>query len=50
MKEQRKQKEYEELEFRDDFMFGKIMEDKELCRMILKASMNMLKPVRRIQI
>ena len=37
MKEQRKQKEYEELEFRDDFMFGKIMEDKELCRDVLEC-------------
>ena len=25
-------KPYEELEFRDDFMFGKVMQDKELCR------------------
>lgn len=25
-------KSYEELQFTDDFMFGKVMEDKELCR------------------
>ncbi|MCR4788147.1 MAG: Rpn family recombination-promoting nuclease/putative transposase [Lachnospiraceae bacterium] len=37
MKEQRKQKEYEELGFRDDFMFGKVMEDKELCREVLEC-------------
>ena len=37
MKEQRKQKEYEELGFRDDFMFGKVMEDRELCREVLEC-------------
>ena len=30
-------KAYEELEFRDDFMFGKVMEDKRLCREILEC-------------
>ena len=28
-------KRYEELTIADDFMFGKVMEDKGLCRMIL---------------
>ena len=37
MIEQRKQKEYEELGFRDDFMFGKVMEDRELCREVLEC-------------
>ena len=32
-----KQKEYEELGFRDDFMFGKVMEDRELCREVLEC-------------
>ena len=26
-------KPYEELEFRDDFMFGKVMQDKELAKL-----------------
>ena len=43
MKEQRKQKESEELEFRDDFMFGKVMEE-PIFRIILKACMNMWRP------
>ncbi len=30
-------KPYEELEFRDDFMFGKVMEDSELCRDVLEC-------------
>ena len=30
-------KSYDELEFRDDFMFGKTMEDKELCRDVLQC-------------
>ena len=30
-------KKYEELEFRDDFMFGKVMQDKELCRDVLEC-------------
>lgn len=28
---------YEELKFSDDFMFGKVMEDKELCREVLEC-------------
>lgn len=30
-------KRYEELRFTDDFMFGKVMEDKELCREVLEC-------------
>ena len=30
-------KSYEELSFADDFMFGKVMEDKELCRELLEC-------------
>ena len=30
-------KNYEELSFRDDFMFGKVMEDKNLCRDVLSC-------------
>ncbi len=30
-------KPYEELEFRDDFMFGKVMQDNELCREVLEC-------------
>ena len=30
-------KSYEELTFVDDFMFGKVMEDKELCRDLLEC-------------
>ena len=30
-------KSYEELRFSDDFMFGKVMEDKELCREVLEC-------------
>ncbi len=37
MSEKRVTKSYEELEFRDDFMFGKVMEDKELCREVLEC-------------
>lgn len=37
MSEQRKVKSYEELEFRDDFMFGKVMEDIELCHDVLEC-------------
>ena len=40
-KSQRKElpmaKSYEELQFTDDFMFGKVMEDKELCRDVLEC-------------
>ena len=37
MREQWTMKSYEELEFRDDFMFGKVMEDRELCREVLEC-------------
>ncbi len=37
MSEQRKLKKYEELCFRDDFMFGKVMADPELCRRVLEC-------------
>ena len=37
MSDTRAMKSYEELEFRDDFMFGKIMEDKEICREVLEC-------------
>lgn len=30
-------KSYEELQYTDDFMFGKVMEDKELCRDVLEC-------------
>lgn len=30
-------KNYEDLVFTDDFMFGKVMEDKELCRELLEC-------------
>lgn len=30
-------KNYEELSFRDDFMFGNVMEDKNLCRDVLSC-------------
>ena len=33
----RAMKNYEELQFRDDFMFGKVMEDPELCREVLEC-------------
>lgn len=33
----RRIKAYEELEFKDDFMFGKIMQDSELCRDVLEC-------------
>lgn len=36
MSEQKKMRCYDELRFRDDFMFGKVMEDKELCREVLE--------------
>ncbi len=36
-------KNYDELDFTDDFMFGKIMEDKELCREVLECLLQ--KPV-----
>lgn len=37
MSETRVMKNYEELEFRDDFMFGKVMENRELCREVLEC-------------
>ena len=37
MSEQRAVKNYEELEFRDYFMFGKVMEDPELCHDVLEC-------------
>ena len=33
-------KNYEELTIADDFMFGKVMEDKELCRAVLECLLN----------
>ncbi len=39
MNKQRRMKSYEELCFRDDFMFGKVMEDKDLCRDVLECLM-----------
>ena len=37
MSEQSFIRSYEELRYRDDFMFGKVMEDKELCREVLEC-------------
>lgn len=37
MQETMKVKAYDELEFRDDFMFGKVMQDKELCHDVLEC-------------
>ena len=37
MKKQKGMKRYEELEFKDDFMFGKVMEDLELCHDVLEC-------------
>lgn len=37
MGEQNSMKSFDELEFCDDFMFGKVMEDKELCREVLEC-------------
>ncbi len=37
MSEKRVMKNYEKLCFRDDFMFGKVMEDPELCREVLEC-------------
>ncbi len=39
MSKQRRMKSYEELCFHDDFMFGKVMEDKDLCRDVLECLM-----------
>ena len=35
--ERKPMKEYKDLKFSDDFMFGKVMEDKELCREVLEC-------------
>ena len=40
-------KRYEELTISDDFMFGKVMEDKELCREVLECLLE--KPVGRLE-
>ena len=37
MSNKRAMKNYEELRFSDDFMFGKVMEDPELCREVLEC-------------
>lgn len=37
MSERKNMKSYEELSYRDDFMFGKVMEDPELCREVLEC-------------
>ena len=37
MSEQRKMRNFDELRFSDDFMFGKVMEDPELCREVLEC-------------
>ena len=37
MKEQNSMKSYDELQFRDNFMFGKVMEDPGLCRGVLEC-------------
>ena len=37
MSEQKVMKSYDELVFSDDFMFGKVMEDKEICREVLEC-------------
>ena len=37
MNEKRVLKRFEELRFRDDFMFGKVMEDPVLCREVLEC-------------
>lgn len=37
MQEMMKVKAYDELEFRDDFMFGKVMQDKVLCHDVLEC-------------
>ena len=47
MSEKRVTKSYEELEFRDDFMFGKVMEDNDLCREVLECLLQ--RPVGELQ-
>ena len=43
----RRIKAYEELEFKDDFMFGKVMQDSELCRAVLECLLQ--RPVGELQ-
>ena len=47
MSKKRVTKSYEELEFRDDFMFGKVMEDNDLCREVLECLLQ--RPVGKLQ-
>lgn len=47
MSEQLLMKSYDELKFTDDFMFGKVMEDKELCREVLECLLQ--RPVGELQ-
>ena len=37
MSENRMMKSFDELQFRDDFMVGNVMEDPELCRLVLEC-------------
>ena len=37
MSEKKTMKQFEELEYRDDFMFGKVMEDPDLCHDVLEC-------------
>ena len=37
MRRQKVMKSFDKLEYRDDFMFGKVMEDTELCRDVLEC-------------
>ena len=49
MKEQNSMKSYDELQFRDNFMFGKVMEDPGLCRRVLECLLGHIsegKPIR----
>ncbi len=47
MNEKRVMKSFDELKFSDDFMFGKVMEDKELCREVLECLLQ--RPVGELQ-
>lgn len=47
MVEQKMMKSFDELKFSDDFMFGKVMEDKELCREVLECLLQ--RPVGKLQ-
>ena len=43
-------KHYEELELKDDFMFGKVMQNKELCRRTLETLLEMpIKDITRLE-